>query len=1105
MSIPNPPLTELSAEARRELLRQLLERKARQSRSYPLSLAQQRLWILAELDPSDPAYNLLHSLRLRGQLDVHALGRALAAMVARHEALRTRFETVEGEPRQRVEAPPRVVVSFVDLRRLVEANRGRLCRQRAVDLARRPYDLQRGPAFRFVLVQLDEKDHVLLLAMHHIVGDIWSFRVIHRELEALYVSFATGGAAAPAPLKLQYGEYTLWERESERESALAGKLDYWREVLRDLQPSELATDRPRPEVQTSNARAITLPLSAALNSELRRVSAELAASPFVVALAAFFVLLGRATGACDVSCGTPIANRNRTEAEDLIGFFVNTLVLRGRLHENPSFRALVARVRNTVVDGYSHSEVPFERIVQALGIARDLSRGPLYQIAFQNTRVEMPVLPGLEVETYATLEYGVVRSDLEVYLIESEQEPRLLLLYNTDLYDATTAQSFLHHYRNLLASATADPDRAVASLSCLSAAERQQLVGDWNDTDVALPRDGVLPRLFTAVADRAPDRIAFENGDGQWSYGALDDRTTVVASALRALGVRLETPVGLCLPRSTELLVLCLAVLKAGGFYVPLDPRQPETRIAALLQELRIETWFVPSAPDTAAASTAQLQPAPRRLAELDLEAPRELETDLEPHHLAYAIFTSGSTGRPKATLVPHGAVVRLVHRVAYAPLGNEDRVVHVSNVAFDAATWEIWGAWLNGGRLIALSSETALAAEELAAALEERLASALFLTTALFNRIADDRPSAFAGLRFLLFGGEAVDPERVAGVLRDAAPRRLLHVYGPTETTTFASAHHVERVSSSARTVPIGLPITNTRILVLDRWLELVPARYPGELMIGGPGLARGYHGRPALTAQRFVPNPFSGAPGDRLYRSGDLVRRRFDGAIEFLGRTDHQVKIRGFRIEMGEIEAALLSHPDVRAAVVGIWEPRAGDRRLAAYVVLAAETADVAALRRHLAAKLPEYMIPAAFVPLTALPLTPSGKVDRKLLPTPESSATGQAPRVLPTAGREQEIARLWCELLVIDQVGAEDNFFERGGNSLLMVQLRQSLQRQFGRTLSMVDMFRHPTVRSMAGFLGSEEPTTAPIEAGTRRAELRLAASARRQRLQERDSLP
>jgi amino acid adenylation domain-containing protein len=912
-----------------------IARRANPAAAAPLSFAQQRLWLLYHLNPETPAYNMPLRVRLSGRCDVEVLERTLNEIVRRHEALRTMFRSVGDDALQVIAPSVEIPLPVIDLTGVPAAERPREAERLAVEEAERPFDITTGPLLRSTLLRLDDQDHVLLLTIHHIVSDGWSLGVLSREVAALYGAFCGRRPSPLGALPIQYADFAAWQRGWLTGEVLEKQLSYWRKQLDGVEQLQLPTDRPRPAAQSYRGAARAFVMPRALSDAVKAFSQSTGATIFMTLLAAFEALLARYTGQHDIAIGSPIANRNRSELEGLIGFFVNSLVMRGDVSGDPTFRELVERTRDMALGAYAHQDVPFEKLVEELRPERDLGQNPLFQVMFavQNAPAEAVTLEGL---TLATLdaEFTTTRLDIELHLWEAADQIGGAMFYSTDLFDAETIARMIGHYQELLAAATASPECRVSMLPLLSAGEQRALEA-WNAAARTFPEQPIHA-LFEEQAARTPQAVAAVYGDRQITYHELNDRANHLAGYLVGRGVRPDALVGLFVERSIEMIVGMLGILKAGGAYVPLDTAYPPQRLALMIADagvdiLLTQRHLVERLPQHG-ASIVCLDQDWTDIAAASGERPA---VAVSPDHLAYVIYTSGSTGQPKGAAVPHRGVVRLVINTDYVGLGPADRIAQASNASFDAATFEIWGALLQGGCIVGFEKEMALSPVEFATALRDRGITTLFLTTALFNQMAREAPWGFGRLRQLLFGGEAVDPEAVRVVLQKGRPERLLHVYGPTENTTFSTWHQVEQVPDGALTVPIGGPIAYTQLYVLDDRLNRVPVGVPGELYVGGDGLARGYLRVPGPTAEKFLPDPFRGVAGARMYRTGDLVRWLPSGAVEFIGRRDSQVKIRGFRIEPGEIEAVLAKHASVRDVVVLAREDTPGDRRLVAYVV--------------------------------------------------------------------------------------------------------------------------------------------------------------------------
>ncbi|MEW5926514.1 MAG: amino acid adenylation domain-containing protein [Gemmatimonadota bacterium] len=1032
---------------------------------FPLSFAQQRLWFLDRMEPGTAAYNLPVALRFRGAVDAAALRLALEATVRRHEALRTVFHTVAGEPVQAVLPPAPFPLEEADLRGLPEREREAELLRRAGEEAGRPFDLAEGPLLRASLLRLGERDFALLLAMHHIVSDGWSVGVLTGELSALYDAFARGERAQLPPLPVQYADYAAWQRTWLRGGVLAEQAAYWRDRLAGAPPVlELPLDRARPAVAGARGDAVRFTLSAETTGAVRELARRGGGTPFMALLAAWQLLLSRYSGQEDVVVGVPVAGRTRRETEGLIGFFVNTLALRTDLSGDPAVGELLARVREGVLGAHAHQDLPFERLVEELGARRDLAHTPLFQVVLtfesEGAQLRAPRLGGVEGERVEA-GTGAVKFDLTLAVADEGERLAGSLEFRADLFDAATAERMAAHLATVLAALAEDPVRRLSEVEWMAPAERRRVVEEWNPAGREVPAPPVHA-LFAAQAARTPDAVAVVSAASgeRLTYAELDRRAARLAGRLARMGVRAEARVGICMERTPDMVAAMLAVLRAGGAYVPLDPAYPAERLAYVLADSAVAVVLTQERlRDRVPAGAAELVCVDAVGEEDDAGGSAAPAVATDPGQLAYVIYTSGSTGTPRGVQVEHRGVAALLGWLA-GQVRPEERacVLASTSISFDVSVAEIWDTLCNGGRLLLV--ENALELARIPAGEDVRLAYMVPGAAAELLRSG----GIPASVRALVLAGEALPPELVQA-LHAAGVERVVNAYGPTEDTVYATWAVVER---GAARVTIGRPVAQTRAYVLDGGLRPVPVGIPGELCAGGAGVARGYLDRPELTAARFVPDAFGAEPGSRMYRTGDRARWLPDGTLEFLGRLDAQVKVRGFRVEPGEVEAALRAHPQVREAAVVVREDAPGDRRLVAYAVPAEGTVPSwAELRAHLAARLPEYMLPSAYVPLEELPLTPSGKLDRRALPAPGGASSGRE-YVAPRTPTEKLLAGVWAEVLGAERVGLHDNFFELGGHSLLLVRLHARLEEHFAGRVTLTDLFQFSTLSGLAAHL-------------------------------------
>jgi len=1107
-------LLERALLARREVTldRERIRRRA-PGEAAPLSFPQQRLWFFDRMAPGDPTYNAVVAIALRGPLDIDRLHRAFIIVVDRHEAVRTVFPDREGIPYQHVLDDWELALDVVDLRACPDAQRAGELAAILRDAPRAPYDLRADLMLRLLVVRTGDDEHVLLIMEHHIAFDGWSDDVLCAEVSECYRALGDDRIPRLAELPVQYGDYAVWQRRWLAGPVLEAQLAYWTARLAGAPPLlELPTDHPRPALRSYRGAAVSLSLDSALGAALHGLALRLAATPFMLLAGGFAALLARYSGQEDVVLGTPIANRPHAELEELIGFFANTLCLRTDLTGAPDLAQLVSRVRETALGAYAHQDLPFERLVEALRPERDLRHSPVFQVmlTLQNLPRLALELPGLALSSFE-VDGGRAQFDLTLTLYPGPDSGLFARLdYALDLFDAATASRLLAHLKNLLAGMAAHPEARIAELPLLAPEERQELLAAGNDTAAPVP-DGSVASLFVAVAASQPDAVAVTQEGESLSYGELEARSNRLAHHLHRQGVGPETRVAVCVERSPALLVALLGVLQADGVYVPLDPSYPADRLAWIVADsgaaLLLTTADLAAALPSLPIETAMPpMPAMVVLDALELAEGGRVPPPWEgegwvrgearrgappsPDSLAYVIYTSGSTGRPKGVAIASRGMVNFLASMARRPgLGATDVLVAVTTLAFDIAVLELFLPLVVGARVELADRETAGDGQRLAARLAACGATVLQATPSTWRLLLE---AGWEGAPHLtaLCGGEALPPE-LARTLASRT-RALWNVYGPTETTVWSAVHPVAAADLEGRPIPLGAPIANTALHLLGRFehgLPPVPPGVVGELYLGGAGLARGYLGRPDLTAERFVPDPFAASPGARLYRTGDLVRRRSpQGELEILGRVDHQVKLRGFRIELGEIEAVLGGDPAVRQCAVVVRED-GGVRRLVAYLALRDGLGGLGSLDAVLRGKLPDYMVPHLLVALPELPLTPNGKLDRRALlalPAPEGAAAAE--HVAPRNPAEALLAAVWAEVLRLDRVSVHANFFTLGGDSILAMRA-VTRSRARGLRFTPRQLFQNQTVAQLAAVAEvAVEPSAEPAPVPT--AELPLA---------------
>jgi myxalamid-type nonribosomal peptide synthetase MxaA len=1055
----------------------------------PLSFAQQRLWFIEQMTPNSSQYNIFEAIRFEGVLYVSALRRSINEIIRRHEILRTNFKTLEGQPIQKIASSLELPLPIIDWRSLGQYERQTKLISLVNEEAMKPFNLAEEPLLRITLIHLDEAEYVALLTMHHIISDGWSIGVLIRELTLLYKAFSQGEGASlplngrasaarqscPLPeLSIQYADFAAWQRQWLQGDRLDRQLAYWKKQL-DRHPPvlQLPSDRPRPKIKTFRGASSSFSIPINLAKQLKALSQKEEVTLFMTLLAAFKTLLYRYSGQEDILVGSPIANRNQKETELSIGFFVNTLVLRTNVSGNLTFRDLLLRVKQVTLDAYEHQDLPLEKLVEELNLERDLSYDPLFQVMFvlQNTPVEDLQLGNLKL-SLVPQENSTAKFDLTLSMSETDSEIVGLFEYNTDLFDESSIARLSGHFINLLSGIVHNPEQSISQLPLLTAAEQQKILLEWNDTQTEYLQNLCFHQLFEERVAQTPDAVALVFQDKQLTYRELDRYANQLAHYLQKLGVQPEFKVGLCIERSPEMIVGLLGILKAGGAYLPLDPTYPPERLDFMLsdsevsillttQKLKSQISQLPGK-DVSPESNSGVNIV-RQIICLDTddfakESSTNPNSKVTVNNLAYLIYTSGSTGTPKGVLVTHEGLVNLTQdKIKTCQVRANSRILQFFSLSFDASIPEIVMALGSGAALYLGTITDLLPGNALLEFLRQHTITHITLPP---SALAALPTTELPDLQMVLVGGEAPSPELIA---QWSKGRLFINAYGPTETTVNAS---MVKCGNGKPFLPTVHAAANKQLYILDLNLQPVPIGVSGELHIGGVGLARGYLNRPRKTAETFIPNPFGDKPGERLYKTGDLACYLSDGQIKLLGRLDHQVKIRGFRIEPGEIEAHLNQHPEVRESIVVVREDRLGDQQLIAYVVNPEHSLTKSDLNRFLANKLPKYMIPSAFVTLDRLPLNPNGKVDRFALPKPELTQSRLATEfVAPRNATERVLAQIFAEVLKIEQVGVDDNFFDLGGHSLLITKLISQVLKTFDVEVSVIDLFEEPIVGGLA----------------------------------------
>jgi amino acid adenylation domain-containing protein len=1056
----------------------------------PMSAAQRQLWFLQKMNPECRAYNVTAIFRLHGELDIEALRRAIRHVVGRHESLRTTFALKDGQPVQQISGQTpsdEVLLAFEDLETMPEGERTALIQRTVEREGARAFDLERGPVFSCRILRRAATEHLLIVALHHIISDGWSIGVLIRELKILYAAEVTGGAAALPELPIQYADYSAWQQQRILDGEMDSDLEWWRRELEGAPTIlQLPSDRPRPSVQSYRGAQVQFELGPVLSSELKRFGRQEQTTLFMSLIAAFAVLLYRYTGVCDLLIGTPVANRLHKELHHLIGCFVNPVVVRVRLGAAVTFRELVKQVRSTALDAFEHQELPFERIVQALAIGPEPSHNPLFQVMFllQNNDVPEPSVGALQVEECPGSSHSS-RFDLSLSMEESASGVRGFWEYSSDLFDPVTIQRMTRHFVALLGALLRSPAEAVATVPYLSREEISE-IESWGVVEHPYGRCEPVHQLFERQVLRSPHALAVAHAGRSLTYAELNAYANRIAWRLQAAGVGLDDLVGICSERSLDWIAGLLGILKAGAGYLSLDPRYPADRLRVMIQDANPRFTL-------AGEGLASLfQGSGVEVANLAGEDAISGETPSNPEprgradSAAYSVYTSGSTGTPKAVVMCHGALFNLVcwHHRTYRITAN-DRATQFSRMGFDASAWEIWPYLTRGASVHIVDEEERLSPERVQGFMIDHAITIGFAPPVIAESLLNQPWPPETRLRALLTGSD-----RLIAYPPEGLPFRYYNHYGPTEAAVIVTAGPVDPETKAASPPSIGRALDNSRILILDEHLQFTPALRSAELYIGGEPLARGYLNRPALTAERFVPDPYSSQPGARMYRTGDLARYSASGAIEFIGRNDRQVKIRGFRVELGEIEVLLMQQPGIESAAVVLRES-SGNQQLAAYLLANGTPPAPSVLRAALRRSLPEFMIPADFVFLDRFPVSPNGKLRREDLPPIEAASAPVETLVAPRGALEEKIAAIWRDVLGVSIPGVHDNFFDLGGQSITAVKVQELLRQRLNLAVPIVELFRNATIAELARYVNSDSGAEKAVASGRSRAAQREEA--------------
>ncbi|MCJ7623879.1 MAG: amino acid adenylation domain-containing protein [Anaerolineaceae bacterium] len=1049
--------------------------------AYPLSYSQERFWIRDQQSVTNPIHIIHKIYSLHGKLDFSALEKSYNQIIRRHETFRTIFTFRGGKPKQIILPLNPISIQRFDLRNVDKLDRQKEVEEIISGLSA-PFILSVAPPFRIGLIQQSEKEHLLVVILHHIMFDGLSSRIFFNEVTSSYQSFASGNPYHAPMLPVQYKDFAYWHREYFHEDMFCPQIEYWKNQLGGELPSlSMPTDFSRPRQQTYNGDSRIIYLPKSLGTILKEISLSENGTLFMLLLTAYNILLSRYSGQLDIIVGIPISGRNWIEIENIIGVFINTLALRTDLSDNPTFRELFQRVREVCLNAFSHQDLPFEKIVEILTPPRSTSQQVIFQNMFQlRTWASKPIeVEGVRFEEVAH-DGRITLVDLIMEITNRENVLECKLIFNTDLFKPETIECMLKNFHDLLIAVAENPDTSIERISLLSKPDVERILQDWNANTSNYPSDKCVHTIFEEQVHKTPTRIALVQNENSITYDSLNKKANQLANYLKKAGVSTNDIVGICVDQSFEMIIGLLAILKSGGAYLPIDITYPKDRMSIMMNDSRVPILL------TQEKLLSILPETEAKIICLDSDwekIVREKTDDIgnlnSSNERAYVIYTSGSTGTPKGVVIPHQAIIRLVKNTNYINIKSDDVFAQVSNFSFDAATFEIWGTLLNGSKLVIVPRDKLLSPTEFAQHLVFHQISILFLTTSLFNYYGSKKADAFKGIKYLLFGGEEANPEMTREVYAQSTPAHLINIYGPTENTSFSTWHQVKEIPEGISSIPIGKPISNTQTFILDAFMQPLPPGIPGELYLGGDGLALSYLNEPDLTAEKFIANIFSPASGSRLYRTGDLCKYTPNGEIIFLGRIDEQIKIRGFRIEPGEIESSLRKHPAIHDSIVIALKTDEGETRLVAYYVSEqAGEIDQQRIKSLLKESLPDFMIPYVYIKIPAIPFSPNGKINKKALPPPDWKMLHNENQYLhPTTETEKRLYQIWKEILAIEKISIDDNFFNLGGHSLLVVSLCINIEVELGVNLSFSDIYNAQTIRQQATMIEHRKVSLQP----------------------------